>query len=89
MSQPTKNFEKLIKEKRIIDHNPVMKWMVTNAVVRPDVNNNYKPLKEYHSSCKRIDGVITSIMAVDRCVENTRPHDADVDFEDILMLFRI
>jgi phage terminase large subunit-like protein len=88
MSPPTKNFEKLIKEKRIIDHNPVMKWMVTNAVVRPDANNNYKPLKEYHSSCKRIDGVITSIMAIDRCDENTRPNDANADFEDILMLFR-
>jgi phage terminase large subunit-like protein len=37
-----------------------------NAVVKPDANNNYKPLKEYKSSVKRIDGVITAVMAVGR-----------------------
>jgi phage terminase large subunit-like protein len=88
MAQPTKNFEKLIKEKRVIDHNPVMKWMITNAVVKPDVNNNYKPLKEYRSSTKRIDAVITSIMAIDRCLANLREPWQAADFEDILKLFR-
>ena len=87
MSQPTKNFEKLIKEGRIIDHNPVMRWMVSNAMVKPDVNNNYKPLKEYKSSCARIDAVITSIMAVDRCANELRQDDGERDFSSVLMLF--
>jgi phage terminase large subunit-like protein len=86
MAIPTKEYEKFIYEDKIIDENPVMKWMISNAVVKPDINNNYKPMKEYLSSTKRIDGVISSIMALDRCKAN----EADIitkDFKDILMLF--
>jgi len=57
----------LVLEDKIVDPNPVMKWHVGNAVVKVDVNGNYKPLKIYKSSTKRIDGVISSIMALDRC----------------------
>jgi phage terminase large subunit-like protein len=83
MSAPSKEFERLIIEDKIIDPNPVMKWMVGNAVVQPDANNNYKPLKIYKSSTKRIDGVITSIMAIERANAN----EGSTNFEDILNLF--
>jgi phage terminase large subunit-like protein len=86
MAGPSKDFEKLILEDRIADPNPVMKWMVGNAVVRPDANNNYKPMKEYKSSTKRIDGVVTSIMAIARCRENEDIRHTD-DFNDVLKLF--
>jgi phage terminase large subunit-like protein len=86
MSNPSKDFERAIIEDKIIDPNPVMKWMVSNAVVRPDANGNYKPLKEYKSSTKRIDGVITSIMALDRCRQNENGGGA-ADFSEILKLF--
>ena len=88
ISNPTKEFERLIMEDKIIDNNPVMKWMMTNAVVKPDANNNYKPLKEYKSSTKRIDGVITSIMVIDRCNANMgNIQQANKDFNSILSLF--
>jgi phage terminase large subunit-like protein len=87
MSNPTKQFEQLIYEDKIIDANPVMKWMVTNVVVKPDANNNYKPLKEYKSSTKRIDGCITSIMAIDRCIQNKNEEPQNKDFNDIMKLF--
>jgi len=87
MSNPTKEFERLIMEDKIIDNNPVMKWQITNAVVKPDANNNYKPLKEYKSSTKRIDGVITSIMAVDRCNANKDAKPPSENFDDVLKLF--
>ena len=70
MAAPTKNFERLILEDKIADPNPCSKWMAGNAVIKPDANNNYKPLKEYKSSTKRIDSVISSIMAADRCQAN-------------------
>lgn len=70
MSPATKKYEQAIYNGKIIDNNPVMLWMIGNVVIKPDVNGNYKPLKEYSSSSKRIDGVITSIMAFDRFVEN-------------------
>jgi phage terminase large subunit-like protein len=85
MSQPTKQYEKLVFERKIIDANPVIKWMVGNVVIRPDINGNYKPMKELKSSTKRIDGIITSIIALDRAVANK--NEKKVGFDDILNLF--
>lgn len=85
MSGPSKNYEKLILDDKIIDPNPVMKWMVSNAVIKVDVNGNYKPLKEYKSSTKRIDGVITAIMSIDRA--NANDTNPTTNFNDILKLF--
>jgi phage terminase large subunit-like protein len=87
MSNPTKQFEKLIMDDKIIDPNPVSKWMISNAVVKPDVNGNYKLLKEYKSSTKRIDSAITSIMALDRCMNNDEPNIINTDFNSVLNLF--
>jgi phage terminase large subunit-like protein len=85
MSPASKYFEKVILEDRIVDPSPIMKWMVSNAVVKPDVNGNYKPLKEYKSSTKRIDGVVTSIMAIDRA--EATAEQTPCDLNDILRLF--
>jgi len=86
MSNPSKGFERLVLEDKIIDGNPVMKWMVSNAVIRPDANGNIKPLKENKSSTRKIDGVITSIMAIDRCMANAGG-GGTADIKDILRLF--
>jgi phage terminase large subunit-like protein len=86
MTGPSKEFERLIYEDKIVDANPVMKWMIGNAAIKIDVNGNYKPLKEYKSSTKRIDGVITSIMALDRCRQNENI-SVNTDFNNILKLF--
>jgi phage terminase large subunit-like protein len=86
MSGSSKEYERLIYEDKIIDSNPVMKWMIGNAVIKPDVNNNYKPLKIYKSSTARIDGVISSLMALDRCRQNENINYSN-NFNDILKLF--
>jgi phage terminase large subunit-like protein len=85
MAAPSKEFERLVIEDRIVDPNPVMKWMVGNAVVKPDANNNYKPLKEYKSSTKRIDGVVTAVMAAGRCM--SAGSAAPGGLEGVLALF--
>jgi phage terminase large subunit-like protein len=85
-SNPTKQYEKLILEDRIIDCNPCSAWMVNNAEIKPDVNGNYKPLKQYKSSTRRIDSVITSIMSLDRCIKNSEEKTTN-DFNNILALF--
>jgi len=87
MGCPSKEYESLIMNDRIIDANPCQKWMISNAVIKPDVNNNYKPLKENKSSTKRIDGVITSIMAIDRLNVNKNVTPDNKDFNSILSLF--
>jgi phage terminase large subunit-like protein len=83
---PTKSFEKAVLDGVIVDPNPIMKWMVTNVFIKPDVNGNYKPLKETRSGTKRIDGVITSIMAFDRLNANSNV-EKEYSFADIMSSF--
>jgi phage terminase large subunit-like protein len=53
-----------VLNKQIIDSNPVMAWMVSNADYELDQNKNIHFKKiDYFQSSKRIDGVITSIMS--------------------------
>ena len=71
MSEPSKAWEQLIADGKLIDNNPVMAWMVSCCTVHPDANGNIKPLKpDVMKSSKRIDGVITSIMANNRLEVN-------------------
>ena len=67
MSEPSKAWEKAVTEGRIIDNNPVMRWMVSCATIRTDPNDNIKVVKpQFTKTSRRIDGVITSIMANNR-----------------------
>lgn len=67
MSEPSKAWEQLIVSGKLIDNNPVMEWMVSCATVKADPNGNIKPLKpDANKTSKRIDSVITSIMANNR-----------------------
>lgn len=71
MSGPAKNFEtKVLKQELAHGNNPVMNWMVACTEVYRDANANIKPVKpDRAKSEKRIDGVIASIMALDRAVK--------------------
>ena len=86
-ANPTKQFEKLALEKKIIDANPVARWCLSNAQIKPDANGNYKPLKVYKGASARIDSVITSIMALDRAVFASTNKAKTVDFETLLHSF--
>ena len=69
MSPPTKEFYKLLMEGRIIHGgNPVMKWMSGNVVVDTDPAGNIKCTKA--KSPEKIDGIVASIMALDRCIRH-------------------
>lgn len=60
---PTKEFERLIGL-GLIDHydNPVARWMLSNVVIRQDVNGNMRPDKS--KSSEKIDGIVAAIMAL-------------------------
>ena len=67
MSAPTKEFYKLMMEGKIIHGgNPVLRWMALNVVVDRDAADNIKPTKA--KSPEKIDGIVASIMALDRCI---------------------
>ena len=79
-SNPTKEWETDLLKGNLVDNNPVMAWCVSNAVIKPDTNNNYKPLKE--AQHKKIDLVITSIMSHNRLKNNSAgPRLSVLDFE--------
>lgn len=71
MSAPSKDFEKRILSAELNHgNNPVMKWMVSCTEAYTDSNGNIKPVKpDRRRTGKRIDGVIASIMALDRAVQ--------------------
>lgn len=72
MTLPTKTYEKLVKQARLRHNNdPILKWMVPNAVAVVDGNENIKLKK--NKSKDRIDGLIADIMAVGRLMIAPEP----------------
>ncbi len=69
MSEPMKEVEKLVLEKKLVHFgHPVLRWMIDNTVAKTDPSENIKPDKD--KSKERIDGTVALIMAIDRCIRN-------------------
>lgn len=69
MSPPTKEFASLVASKKLLhDGNPILRWNVDNTVVSTDPAGNVKPDKS--KATQRIDGVVATIMALDRALRN-------------------
>lgn len=67
MSPPTKELMKLVLEQKIAHGgHPILSWMMDNVYVRKDPAGNIKADKE--RSTEKIDGVIATIMALDRAI---------------------
>lgn len=70
MSAPTKELYKMILSGEIAHGgNRVLRWMADNVVVRQDPAGNLKPDKG--RSRERIDGIVATIMGLDRAVRHT------------------
>ena len=78
MSAPSKDFEKKVLSKELnAGGNPVMTWMVSCTEVNTDPAGNIKPVKpNRYKSGKRIDGVVTAIMSLDRAVNRAGIQEA-------------
>lgn len=66
ISFPTKQFEKLVYEGKILhDGNPVLRWMLSGCVIYEDANENIKVHKgQSHAGRYRVDGIVGCIMAL-------------------------
>ena len=63
ISEPTKDFEKLIRNGKLVHTgNPCMRWNVINAVLWKDANGNVRPDKL--KSRSKIDGVMATVLAL-------------------------
>lgn len=86
MSGPTKDFYRLLMEGQIIHGgNPVLRWMAGNAVIDTDPAGNIKVTKA--KSKEKVDGIIASIMALDRCIRNQTEPKGSVYDERGLFVF--
>lgn len=66
MANPTQEFEILVKSGRIIHGgNPILRWMVSNCMVK-EWRGLRRPIKESGNSSKKIDGLIAALMALGR-----------------------
>lgn len=73
MSEPTKEFERLILAADIRhDDNPVLTHCVDNVAIKMDEAGNIKPNKQ--KSGDRIDGVVATIMALSRAMLSENRH---------------
>lgn len=86
MSPPTKEFMKLVLEKKIAHGNhPVLNWMLDNVYVRQDPAGNIKMDKS--KSTEKIDGAVASVMALDRAIRNGgRPQQSIYDSRGLVWL---
>lgn len=77
MSPPTKELLNLVVGKKIRHgSNPVLDWMADNMVVRTDPAGNVKP--DRAKSTEKIDGMVASIMALDRAIRNQAREEESV-----------
>ncbi len=77
MNFPCKSLEELILEKKLhAGGDPVFRWMVLNTVIVVDGNGNIKPMK--NKSEEKIDGVISSAMAIGRLLIAPKPQEMHV-----------
>lgn len=84
MSPPIKNFEKEYLLGKVASSNSVIDWMMDSVDSKTDNNDNIKLIKPNRDrSSKRIDGVITMVMAIDTA--NT--HEAAAKINDVNDIF--
>lgn len=62
---PTKEYRNLVMQGQY-DHgrNPVVRWMMKNAVVITDTNENIRITKDHKRAPDKVDGIISAIMAL-------------------------
>ena len=67
------------------DHNPLMAWMMSNVIVKPDKNENIFPNKETPEN--KIDGPVSLFTAFSRAIVNggTDPRDINKLINDPIM----
>lgn len=77
MSFPTKELLRLVISGNLHHGgNPILRWMADNVVAKTDPAGNMKPDKG--KSRQRIDGIVATIMGLDRSVRNEDANPASV-----------
>lgn len=88
MAVPTDTFEKkLLASELAHGGNPVARWMMSCTEVKSDRQGNIMPMKpERHKTGKRIDGIVASIMGLDRAVSHAGDTGSGYDERGLVVI---
>lgn len=85
MSEPTKELEVLVAEKRIVhNNNPILSWMAGNTAIYTDPNENIRPVK--NKSSEKIDGIVSLVMALGMEMGEQDDNDSIYETQDIIVI---
>lgn len=84
LSEPLKQFDAMIRDKKIVFKSPVLLWNMSNVIVRFDANDNIFPRKENHND--KIDGVLATLNALAWLLENDDDDESVYDSRGIYYL---
>jgi len=85
LAAPTKDLEtRVVKGVLQCVNNPVMTWMIRNAICKEDENGNMRPDKA--KSREKIDGVIMAVMALGRYLSTVEDDDDEIYGDDDLLI---
>ena len=89
INAPTKEFERLVYDKKLRHGgNPVLRWMMSGAVVVQDPNENIKVHKgKSHAGRKRVDGIIATIMAIGGSMSDDDTNESAYNNPDVEIYF--
>ena len=85
LSEPAKFFDEIILERKIVHNDPILTWMVSNTVVTHDTAGNIRPKKEKGKEEDKIDGVIGTVIALNRFLAE-RAEPFPYDNRDLMVL---
>lgn len=81
-NEPTRELLNLILQRRMAyEKNPVSTWNADCLAVKQDENDKVKPVKPNRQTAnKRIDGMVSRIMALDGALRNAHPPSPGIMF---------
>jgi phage terminase large subunit-like protein len=76
LNAPTKELFGLAMKKEL-NHggDPILRWMVGNAEVFKDTNDNWKIMKNKKHPEKKVDGLVAAILAIGQWLSDVNPHE--------------
>lgn len=87
MTAPTKELEKEIMAKNFEHYgNPVLRWMVGNAEIQTDAAENIKIIKDKNRPEKKVDGLITNVMALAMWLDEPEEEGSYLESGDLFIL---
>lgn len=69
---PTSSYQRLVIDGKLHHNgNPLLSWQAGNVMVKADVNDNIRPVKQHKGTYQTIDGAVAGIMALAGAMADT------------------